>query len=347
MCSLLHCLRTIRRFADGGDPFFVHVCYTAPHFPLHAKPEDITRYKGRYKQGYFRLREQRYERQLKLGILDPRWKLSPVDHQLGPFRYDYEITPWEQLEDQALEQRRMEVYAAMVDCLDQGVGRILDTLEEAGVAQDTLVLFLSDNGGCASYPPYSDKEARAGHAAYNKNPPGGVDTYDFCGPGWGWAQCAPFRRYKVWTYEGGIATPCIARWPGVIKAGSLTPQVGHVVDLMPTLVELSGAAYPRQREANAVLATEGLSLLPVLRGEQRAGHETLCWYLYGNRAVRQGRWKLVWGVTAGQWELYDMRDDRTETTNLAERYPQRVAGLKEAWHEWAERTEVPLEDQGL
>ncbi len=339
-----HAVKQIERFAKDEAPFFVHVCYTAPHFPLHAKPQDIARYKGRYDEGYFKLRQRRYQRMIKLGLIDPSWKLSPQDHRLGDFRYDYSITPWDEVEDPAREKRRMEVYAAMVDSLDQGIGRVLSALDNAKVADNTLVMFLSDNGGCASFPGYQDDDQRAGRLAYNQELPGGVDTYDFVAPGWGWAQCAPFRRYKVWTYEGGIATPMIARWPATIKAGSKTDQVGHIVDFMPTLMELSGARYPDERNGQSIPRPEGHSLLPVLQGKQRTGHESLCWYLFGNRAIRQGRWKLVWGVTAAKWELYDMQTDRTETNDLAGKHPQRVAQMKAAWLDWAKQTEVSFEE---
>ena len=342
-----HAVRQIRRFAAGPNPFFVHVCYTAPHFPLHAKPDDIARYAGRYDDGYFALRERRYRRMIDLGLMRADWRLSGPDRRLGEFAYDYNITPWNEVEDPAREKRRMEVYAAMVDCMDQSVGRVLDALDTAGVADDTLVMFLSDNGGCASFPGYLDKQQRAGREAYNKALPGGIETYEFVAPGWGWAQCAPFRRYKVWTYEGGIATPLIVRWPSVVEAGSKTDHIGHVVDFMPTLLELSGAEYPRERKGQAVTPFEGQSLVPVLRGREPAGQRSICWYLFGNRAIRQGRWKLVWGVTAKRWELYDMQGDRTETNDLAEKYPDRVAQMKAAWGEWAEQTGVPLKGSSM
>ena len=339
-----HAVRQIRRFKDNDAPHFVHVCYTAPHFPLHAKPTDIARYRGRYDAGYFVLREKRFQRQVELGLMRSDWKLSPADRRLGEFRYDYNITPWNEVQDLAREKRRMEVYAAMVDCLDQGIGRILKAIDESGEAENTLIMFLSDNGGCASFPGYSDEKQRIGREAYNTELPGGINTYDFVAPGWGWAQCTPFRRYKVWTYEGGIATPMIARWPKVIAAGSRTEQVGHVVDFMPTMLELSGASYPKLRNETAVPAHEGHSLVPILQGRTREGHESLCWFLFGNRAIRQGRWKLVWGVTARHWELFDMQTDRTETTDVAARHPDRVEQMQIAWHEWAKRTGVPLNE---
>jgi arylsulfatase len=330
-----HAIGQLRKLARQEKPFFLHLCYTAPHFPLHAPEEDVARYQGKYDDGYFKLRERRHARQVELGIVESRWKLSGPDKKAGPWRYDYEIAPWEEVEELPREKRRMEVYAAMVDRLDQGVGRVLTALDELGVAENTLVLFLSDNGGCATLP-----QDLAGMKAYNRELPGGSDTYDFCGPGWGWAQCTPFRRYKTWNHEGGIATPLIARWPATIAPGGITREVGHVVDFMPTLLELAGGEYPATRGGKAVLPVEGKSLVPVFQGKQRAGHEHLCWSLYGSRAVRQGKWKLVWGVSSKRWELYDMQADRTETEDLSEQQPDRVAAMSALWHEWAKVCEV-------
>jgi len=342
-----HAVQQISKSQTDGRPYFVHVCYTAPHFPLHAKPEDIAPYRGQYDSGYFELRKKRYEKQVKLGLIRREWKLSQPDHRLGEFRYDYDITPWDDVDDLPREKRRMEVYAAMIDSMDQGIGRILKAIDASGKADNTLVMFLSDNGGCASFPGYSDEKQRIGRIDYNKELPGGINTYDFVAPGWGWAQCTPFRRYKVWTYEGGIATPMIARWPKAIAAGSRTDHIGHIVDFMPTMLELSGADYPTRRAGKSIPPHEGYSLVPTLHGKAAQRHEPLCWYLYGNRAVRQGRWKLVWGVTAQKWELFDMQADRTETTDISSLHPDRVEPLKAAWLEWAEQTSVPLKSSSL
>jgi len=337
-----HAIEMIDRFAKDEDrkPFFVHLCFTAPHVPLHAPKEDIARHHGKYDEGYFRLRETRLDRQQKLGIVDPTWKLPPADPKLSPERYDWGVEPWETA-DRRRQSRRMEVYAAMVEIMDRNVGRVLDALDAAGAADDTVVLFLSDNGGCASLP--IDEE---GWRAYNGDRlPGPNDTYDFCGPGWGWAQSAPFRRYKTWLYEGGISTPLIVRWPGVVKPHTLTREVGHVMDLMPTFVELAGTEYPTIYEGRPIEPVEGKSLVPILRssdskGGARTGHENIFWYLYGNRAMRQGKWKLDWGVSRRQWELYDLEADRTETHDLAAEQPERVAAMAELWAEWAKRAEV-------
>ncbi|QDU98234.1 arylsulfatase [Lignipirellula cremea] len=331
-----HAIKTIRRFSQSGKPFFHYLCYTAPHFPLHAPPEDIARYKGRYSQGYDQLRTDRHRRQVEMGLLDADWKLSPVDKKTGDFRYDYDVTPWEKVADRPREERRMEVYAAMVDRMDQNIGRLLKALDDMQLADNTLVLFLSDNGGCATLP--GDLQ---GYAALNRDiPVGDGRGYEFVGPGWGWAQNTPFRRHKTWTYEGGIATPLIVRWPAQIKAGSLTDQPGHLIDIMPTLLELAGAKYPQQFQGNAILPAEGKSLLPILQGKQREPHDSLCWALTGNRAIRQGDWKLCWGASDKRWELYNLAEDRTETNDLAAKFPDRVARMAAAWENWARQCEV-------
>jgi len=332
-----HASGVIRDWSKGQQPFFLHVAFTAPHFPLHAPEEDIAQFHGKYDDGYFALRERRFQRQQQLGLLDPRWQLSTADKKLGPARYDYEIVPWDQVENLQRERRRMEVYAAMVARLDRAVGRILETLRESGAEDNTLVMFLSDNGGCATLP--ADRE---GMQAYNRSLPGGADTYDFVGPGWGWAQNTPFRRYKTFTYEGGIATPMIVRWPGHTPRGTIDRQtVGHVMDLLPTCLELAGGEYPTERQGQAVLPVEGRSLAAAFRGKPQGVPEELCWELYGSRAIRVGKWKLVWGVTGKRWELYDMEADRTETTDLAAQHPDLVAQLAKRWEAWNAKCMAP------
>lgn len=349
-----HAISQIEAFSpkaiSGEAPFFLHLCYTAPHYPLHAKPEDIEKYKGRYDDGYFVMREKRHERLIDLGLIDAKAGLSKDDPQLGDFRYDYAITPWEEVIDLDREKRRMEVYAAMVDSMDQGIGRVMKALKANGTADNTLVIFLSDNGGCASHVGYSDEEQRRKHANYNQELPGSAETFDYVGPGWGWAQNSPFRRHKVWTYEGGIATPMIAHWPGRVEAGTMTPDIGHVVDFMPTLMELSGATFPSERDGVKVLAPEGKSLLPVISGKgfsEKENSRTLYWGLYGNRAVRQGKWKMVWGATARKWELYNLKVDRTEMLDVIEKHPNQAGRMEKAWLRWAKKTGYPLTGNSL
>lgn len=335
-----HAIETIQRFSKGEQPFFIHLCYTAPHFPLHALPEDIARYRGKYDQGYDALREAREKRQVELGLFEKQPKLSPADPKRGDFKYDYAVPDWNEIspEEVTLEKARMEVYAAMVDRLDQGVGRVLAGLEEAGVADNTVVFFLSDNGGCASWPP---DEKQPGFREYNKDiPVGDGRGYEFVGKGWGWAQNAPFRRHKTWCYEGGIATPMIVRWPGRTPANAITHQVGHIVDFMPTLLELAGGEYPSEFNGAAIIPVEGKSLFPILNGMEREPHESLSWALYGNRAIRQGDWKLTWGASEMNWELYDLAEDRSETNDLAKEHPERVEAMSKEWERWAQEVEV-------
>ena len=334
-----HAIEMIRRHAGGDKPFFVHLCYTAPHFPLHAFDEDVERYRGKYDEGYHALRRRRHQRQQELGLFPTAPALSPPDRKTGSFRYDYDVPDWDQLTPQqrGRERARMEVYAAMVDRMDRGIGRVLAALKETGVAEDTVVMFLSDNGGCASWP-----RKEKGFNEYNEGiPVGDGRGYEFVGKGWGWAQNVPFRRFKTWCYEGGIATPMIVRWPGKVAPDSITHQVGHIIDFMPTLLELAGSDYPESFEGRELLPLEGKTLLPVLRGQQREGHASLSWELYGNRAIRQGDWKLVWGASDKQWELYDLKSDRSETKNLAAKFPQRVAAMSADWQAWRQHVSDP------
>lgn len=341
----------LREFApqarSGEAPFFLHLCYTAPHYPLHAKPEDIEKYKGKYSDGYRAMRRSRHQRLIELGLLSPDTKLSPADPEIDKFRYDYAIPDWETVPNRDLEMRRMEVYAAMVDSMDQGIGRFLSALEEEEVAKDTLVVFLSDNGGCASHPGYRDEAGAKFRLDLNRDTLGTVDSFDFVGPGWGWAQNAPFRRHKVWNYEGGIATPMIARWPNKIEPGAISEHIGHVNDFMPTVIEMSGADYPAIRDGVDVLPLEGESLLPALRGEVEPPPRFLHWGLYGNRAVRQGKWKMVWGTTAKKWELYNLKVDRSETRDVIENHPNQARRMRVSWERWAKKTGYPLTGYGL
>lgn len=313
-----HAIDAIRRFSATGKPFFTHVCYTAAHSPLHAKPADIAKYQGKYAVGWDEIRRRRRERQRELGIVDAAW---------GSSLREPEVLAWEQEPLRAWNENLMAVYAAMLDSVDQNIGRILHTLKETGADRNTLVLVLNDNGGCAEQAGGNDP----------MNIAGPKECYVSCGAGWAYAQNTPFRRYKGWVHEGGIATPLIASWPGVIRPGQVTQQVGHVIDLLPTLAEVASAKIPTELHGRQLLPPEGISLAPVLRGEEGPGAERnfVFWNAFDNRAVRQGRWKLVRDATIGKWELYDLVADRTETRDLSAQEPERVAQLTAAWQEWA------------
>lgn len=336
-----HAVGQIRQLSKGDRPYFLHLAFTAPHYPMQARPEDIARYKGYYRDGYGVLRQERYRRLVELKLISEKWKLPPPDRKLGDASYDIEPAPWNSLADHEWESAKMEVYAAMVDRMDQGIGRIMATLKETGTDENTLVIFFSDNGGCAS--EYSE----AAYHAYKEGLPPGTrkDSYFLCGPGWATVQSSPFRRFKTWTYEGGISTPMIVRWPaGHVRKGIDTQTVGHVVDIMPTLLDVAGTNYPARFAGNEILPAEGISLKPALVDGMISADREFGWYLYGNRAYRSGKWKIVWGVTAKRWELYDLDADRTETNDLAVQHPEIVRRLTASWRTWAQRSEV---DQDL
>jgi arylsulfatase len=300
------------------------LAFTAPHYPLHALPEDIAKYRGKFRMGWEEMRRQRHARQTEMGLLDPKWELSGTDEE----SYDWSTAnhEWEDL--------RMATYAAMIDRMDQNIGRVLATLDELNIADKTVVMFLSDNGGCAEEPGGRDSSQQ----------PGIKTTYTAVGPAWGWAQNAPFRHYKSWVNEGGISTPFIVRWPGKIAAATLTHEVGHIIDVVPTCLEMAGSQYPQEYRDKVTLPVEGRSLLPLLRGGSRQPHEALFWEWSGNAAVRQGDWKLVWdGLNkAKQWQLYNMREDRTEVHDVASLYPERVSTMRDAYVTWAEATDRPI-----
>lgn len=309
------------------QPFFLHLCYTAPHFPLQAKPQDIAKYRNRYRDGWDARRERRFARQKELGIVNTSWPLSARDPV---------AQPWADQKDKDEWDLRMAVYAAMIDSMDQGIGRVLDAVKRIGAESNTLVLFLSDNGASAEYLDSWPNSAR-GHK------PGAVtgtrESHRCLEVGWANAANTPFRMHKMWVHEGGISTPLIAYWPaGIAARGQLTNAVGHVIDLMPTCLELAGATYPQNLQGRALTPIEGRSLAPVFRGES-LGLRTLGWEHEGNRALRQGDWKLV-APFRGAWELYNLATDRTEMSDLAVAMPEKVKELAARWQQWADHVGV-------
>jgi len=319
-----HAVEMIKKFSKDKDPFFVYVGHLAPHSPLQAKPEDIERYQGKFMAGWDQLRKERHQRQLKMGLVQPGWKLPEEDP---------DVSPWDRQVNKKWQDSRMAVYAAMVDCMDQGIGRIMRTLKDCGVDQNTIIIFLSDNGGASEEMKWDKPDVT----------PGTVDTYCFCGPGWAFLQNTPFRGFKRQSYEGGIATPLIVRWPGKIKRGKITHQVGLVNDIMPTLCEIAGIDYPHEYNGKKIVPCEGKSLVPVFRGTQRKGHRWLFWEQYGYNAVRHGKWKLIGRgnpMELSNWQLYDLWTDRTETNDLAQEYPDHVKRMAQAWCDWNKLREI-------
>jgi arylsulfatase len=307
----------------GPKPFFLYMAFTSPHWPLHALPEDIGRYRGKYRIGWDELRRRRHVRMIEMGIVDKRWEITPRDA---------EVPAWDQVpeKDRDRYDLLMSVYAAQIDRMDRNIGRILDKVKELGQEQNTLILFLADNGGCAEKIDRGEKGA----------PAGGSDSFLSYGPPWANASNTPFRLYKHWVHEGGISTPLIAYWPGrIAKPGSLTRQPGHLIDIMATCADVAGARYPATFQGRPVTPLEGRSLAPIFAGKQRAAHPYLCWEHEGNRAVRQGDWKLV-AQFRKPWELYNLAHDRTELHDQAASNPAKVKELTAAYEAWAKRCGV-------
>ncbi len=344
--------------ATPAQPFFMYVAYTAAHWPMHALPRDIAKYKGKYDAGYGPIRKARFERMKKLGVIAPNAKLSP---QAGE---------WSTVKHKAWEARCMEVYAAMIDSMDQGIGRIVAALETAGQLDNTLILFLQDNGGCAEGfgrgsrgkfptrpedPPFAPmpaaalqtgmvpKQTRDGYPV-GGGPgymPGPADTYIGYGRAWANVSNTPFREYKHWVHEGGIATPLVVHWPAGFAAHSeLRHHPSHLIDIMATCVDVSGATYPTEYKGQAIQPMEGKSLRPAFGGDRSIEREAIYWEHEGNRAVRVGDWKLVAKGRNGTWELYDLAADRSELADLAADQPERVETMAALWETWAKRANV-------
>jgi arylsulfatase A-like enzyme len=338
-----YCVAGIKEFHASGDPFFLYAAYTAPHFPLQAPEADVALYHGAYAMGWDAMRQQRYDRGKAAGVIDPAWALP----EPGPG-----TTPYTQAADAAWQQRRMEVYAAQITIMDEGVGRIVSLLEELGITDNTLILFLSDNGACSELVHTGNKHAQT--TTRNGKPmvagniptvmPGPSNTFQSYGVDWAHTSNTPFRMYKRWTEEGGISTPMVASWPGTLSTGGLDHRVMHVMDLMPTFLELAGASYPTTFAGKAVTPTEGQSLASVLAGgaDQASWSRRgmLFWEHMGHRAARQGTWKIVSDVPEGGWELFNMATDRTETVDLANQYPTMLSTLSSAYDAWKARVGV-------
>ena len=297
------------------------------HFPLRAPAETIAKYRGRYLKGWDALRDQRYAKQLALGVIDPKWTLAPRPP---------EVPTWESRS--ADRQKRfdeiMAVYAAMIERIDLAMGALVDGLERRGVLDNTLILFLSDNGGNAEGGPPG--------VTRGDGPIGGPQSYVLLGMDWATLANTPFRRYKHFTHEGGISTPLIAHWPAGIPAGrrgALEKQPVHLIDVMATAVDLAGTSYPREFGGNAIEPMQGVSLRPAFLGKPLARTEPIFWEHEGNKAVRDGKWKLVLRHRQ-PWQLFDMEADRTEQHDLAQQQPELAAKLEAAWNAWARRTFV-------
>jgi arylsulfatase A-like enzyme len=320
-----HAIEFLEESAKGTNakPFFLYMPYNASHWPLQAPDADIAKYRGKYDAGWQPIREERLKKMIQLGIVPAGQIMSPMDRG--------NAKPWNELTDDRKKEwsRRMEVYAAQTEHLDRDVGRLLDEIKKLGVEENTVVIFLSDNGGAAEDPNSGDKSA----------PIGSRDSFRGYARPWATVSNTPWRRHKVTAYEGGISTPFVVRWPAGIAAdreGKLIREPAHVIDLLPTFLELAGAKYPAGTNQ-----LEGESILSMMKGNAGNANRTFCWEHEGYRAIRQGKWKLVEAAApSSEWELFDMETDRTESNNLAGTHPQIVGDLLTEYNRWADRCGV-------
>lgn len=313
-----YALRFLKEADDSKKPFFLYVAYNAPHYPLHAREEDFRKYEGKYAVGWDAIRQRRYKKQQELGLFAKPWELSK--------RPNY-VPAWEKLsqEDKQWESDRMAAFAAMVDRLDQNIGRLTEHLKSNGKLDNTVFMFCSDNGACP-FERTRGKDLR----------PWDPKSYWCYDTGWAHVGNTPFRWYKQNQHEGGISSPMIVHWPSGLKqpAGTVTHQPGHLIDFMATAIELGKAKYPSSFEGRAIDPLQGKSLVPIFHGKQRPQHETLYFQFSNNRALREGDWKLV-SARGGPWELYNLKEDRSELNNLAKQHPDRVEKMANRWFDLA------------
>ena len=318
-----HACTFIREHAQAASarPFFLYTAYTAPHWPLHAHAADIASYRGKYRRGWDVLRREKFERMGKMGILDETWELSPRDEG---------VPAWDSLTPQQQDEfdMRMAVYAAQLAAMDRGVGRIVESLRNASQLDDTLILFLSDNGGCHEEIHWKKCDVSQF---------GTDDSYESYGRPWANLSNVPFRLFKCWVHEGGISTPLIAHWPaGMARRGEFDRQIGHITDILPTCLEVAGATYPPPLPAvenqETPHALVGHSLVPAFSG-RAIQRDAIFWEHEGNRALRMGKWKLVTRSIDAPWELYDVEADRTELHDLSARHKDVLERMIVRWNE--------------
>lgn len=309
------------------DPFFLYLPYFAPHYPLQARPEDIAKYRGKYMKGWDKLREERYARMKKLGIISENTKLSEptsnINKYRGPFIHEFkDYYPWESISEAKKDSLDLEmaVFAAMIDNMDQNIGRVIQKLEESGKLENTLIMFLSDNGSC----PYTSNEVPDVQ-------PGPANSFWTLRAAWANASNTPFKYFKQYGHEGGARTPFIAYWPNVIKPNTITDQVGHVVDMAPTFLDIFNTEYPVEINGFETIPLHGKSLLPIFKGKQREEPDYFISGLDKFRMFRMGDWKIVRVNNEDVWELYNMVDDPSETNDLAGTYPEKGKELLTAY----------------
>ena len=333
-----HAIDCLRDHATNhpNQPFFHYIAFIAPHFPLHALPQDIEKYRDRYLAGWEAMRAARYSKQKSLEITETT--LSAVEREVGP-PYAFPAAmeklgpgevnrplPWAELNDQQrrFQATKMAIHAAMVDRMDQEIGRVIAQLKAMDAFENTLIFFASDNGASAEIMVRD-----GGHDPQAE--PGSAATYLCLGPGFSNASNTPHRRHKTWVHEGGISTPLIAHWPAGIKSDNqLRHTPAHMIDIVPTVLELTGISKPKEWKGEPIPDAPGKSLVPAFASDKTIERSCLWWLHEGNRAVRVGDWKLV-AADKEPWELYDLRTDRAEQNNLAAKMPDRVLELTKVW----------------
>ena len=314
-----------------GKPFFLYMAFTSPHWPIQALPEDIAKYKGKYMKGWDKLRAERLARQKQLGILPQNVQLSPRDKS---------VPEWDSLtpEEKDRWDTKMAVYAAMIDRMDQNIGRIRAELKKTGQDKNTVIMFLSDNGASSETikgPGFTPEVLAASQKPASD--PTSFTSYESWGAN---VSNTPFRLFKHWEYEGGTATPFIANYPGFIKAGGQVNQPAHIIDLMATCLDFAHVSYPKTYNGHDIIPTDGTSLVPLFEGKTWKGHDALFFEHEGNRAVRQGEWKLVSQKPDNKWELYNTGTDRSELNDLSAKYPERVKAMAALYDAWAQHAGV-------
>ncbi len=340
-------LTFLKEAVTREQPFFLYVAHIAPHWPLHARQTDIALYRQQYrKYGWDQWRRRHFQKQHELRVIPDTWKLSPRPASVR----DWKVDPHKDW-----QAERMAVYAAQVESIDRGFGKLLETVSKAGQADNTLILFLSDNGAAPDGGLAPTKDG-FGFATNKKNDhwrkdrvpirpgsgpdnlPGPPDTFAAYGLAWANVSDTPLRGTKLTGYEGGIRTPLVVRWPAVIhQRGEFTDQVGHVIDIMATCLDAAGTEYPTDFHGRKPLPLEGKSLLPIFQGHRRKGHDVLCWSVPRHHVIRNGRWKAIRTRKGGPWQLFDLETDGTETVNLAERQPERTKELAAQFELWRKR----------
>ena len=337
-----HAIDCLKEHAAGysDKPFMSYIAFTSPHFPLHALQEDIDKYRTSYLEGWNKAQAARGERLKQLGIV--RHDPPAMERELGP-PYDFpkdldrlgpgEIfkpLPWSELtaEQREFQATKMAIHAAMVDRMDQEIGRVVEQLKQMNAFENTLILFASDNGASAEIMVRGDSHDPDA-------PMGSGETFLCLGPGFSSLANTPHRRHKTWVHEGGISTELIAHWPkGITAHGELRHTPGHLIDIVPTVLDAAGSKAPKTWAGEAVPAAPGISLLPLFAKDGSVSHKELWWCHDNHRAIRMGDWKLV-AASGEPWELYNLQSDRGESSNLAEQYPEKVDAMEARWSELA------------